>query len=67
MKYKNLLISRYSLIVKYIGVILIFAGTAIFSPLLFLIAYPQESVLAPHFILAGGISILVGLILYIYG
>ncbi|TDX43708.1 hypothetical protein C7954_1141 [Halanaerobium congolense] len=51
MKYKNLLISRYYLISKYIGVIIMFAGGAILSPLLFLTAYPEEAALAPHFLL----------------
>ncbi|MFN2340907.1 MAG: TrkH family potassium uptake protein [Halanaerobium sp.] len=67
MKYKNLLISRYFLISKYTGIIIIFAGVAILSPLLFLIAYPEEVFLAPHFLLAAGLSILIGLGLYIYG
>ncbi|MFO7878230.1 MAG: potassium transporter TrkG, partial [Desulfovermiculus sp.] len=67
MKYKNLLISRYILISKYTGIILIFAGAAILSPLIFLIAYPEEINLASHFILAGGLSVLTGTILYIYG
>ncbi|KXS47559.1 MAG: trk system potassium uptake protein TrkH, partial [Halanaerobium sp. T82-1] len=67
MKYKNLLISRYFLISKYIGVIIMFAGGAILSPLLFLMAYPEEAALAPHFLLAAGLSILIGFVLYIYG
>ncbi|MFW5719000.1 MAG: TrkH family potassium uptake protein [Halanaerobium sp.] len=67
MKYKNLLISRYFLISKYTGIIMIFAGVAILSPLLFLMAYPEEAFLAPHFLLAAGLSILVGLGLFIYG
>ncbi|MFW6295188.1 MAG: TrkH family potassium uptake protein [Halanaerobium sp.] len=67
MKYKNLIISRYYLISKYTGIIIMFAGAAIISPLLFLMAYPEESALAPDFLLAAGLSVLVGLGLYIYG
>ena len=67
MKYKNLLISRYFLISKYTGIIIMFAGGAILSPLLFLMAYPEEAFLAPHFLLAAGLSILAGFGLFFYG
>ncbi|MFW6281069.1 MAG: TrkH family potassium uptake protein, partial [Halanaerobium sp.] len=67
MDYKKLLLSRYFLIAKYTGMIIMLAGAAILSPLIFLTAYSEELAYSFHFIAAGGAAILSGLILYIYG
>jgi len=67
MKFKRLLISRYFLILKYTGIIIMFAGTAILSPLIFLTAYPEEFNYSFDFILAGGSALLVGVLFYFYG
>ncbi|MGM0603077.1 MAG: TrkH family potassium uptake protein [Bacillota bacterium] len=67
MNYKDLLVSRYFLIFKYTGMIIMFAGAAILSPLLVLFAYPEEINYSFYFISAGGLAVLTGLLLYIYG
>ncbi|MCC3145434.1 TrkH family potassium uptake protein [Halanaerobium sp. Z-7514] len=67
MNYKNLLISRYFLIFKYTGMIIMLAGAAIISPLIFLTVYTEEAHLAVHFLGAGGAALLAGALLYFYG
>jgi trk system potassium uptake protein TrkH len=67
MEYKKLLISRYFLIFKYTGMIIMFAGAAILSPLLFLSVYTEELTYSFHFISAGGLALLTGLLFYLYG
>ncbi len=64
MSYKNFLKYRYSLITKYIGVLVMMVGGAILSPLITLFLYPEEWPYVKFFIYAALIAFLLGYLLY---
>lgn len=63
-KQYNLLIEGYSLVLGYIGVILIIIGCITLLPLFTLIAYPSESHYALYFMIPASIAIVFGYSLY---
>ncbi len=64
MRYQSYLRRRYKAIFGYIGLVCMIAGLAILSPLIALVAYPEEIGLAWGFLLPGlGLSLL-GLVLW---
>lgn len=54
------ILSGYSLIRSYVGVILILIGCVLLLPLLTLIGYPEEVGFAKYFIIPASVSILIG-------
>ncbi len=63
MRYRSFLHQRYQAVFGYAGLIFMIAGLAILSPLLALLAYPEEANLAWGFLLPGlGLSIIGGLL-----
>ncbi|MGD1899656.1 MAG: TrkH family potassium uptake protein [Phormidesmis sp.] len=63
MRYRSFLHQRYQAFFGYAGLIFMIAGLAILSPLLALLAYPEEANLAWGFLLPGlGLSIIGGLL-----
>ena len=63
-RYQSFLRDRYKAIVGYTGLIWMIAGLAILSPLLALIAYPEEANLAWGFLLPGLALSIVGFLLW---
>ncbi len=64
MRYQSYLRRRYRAILGYTGLVCMIAGLAILSPLIALVAYPEEANLAWAFLLPGlGLSLL-GLVLW---
>lgn len=64
MNYINLLLSRYRLIIKYTGLLVIMVGAVILTPLLTLFFYPGDSLFISHFLLSSFGAIVTGIILY---
>jgi trk system potassium uptake protein TrkH len=60
---KEYLRQRYVAILSSTGIILLLSGVVMLSPLLLLLAYPRETVLAPAFVIPAGCLGLIGLIL----
>lgn len=58
------LASGYRLVFGYLGIFLVFISIITFLPLVMLIFYPNESSVWWNFVVPGGASLLVGLLLY---
>jgi trk system potassium uptake protein TrkH len=55
---------RYAAILSSTGIILVLSGVVMLSPLLLLLAYPRETVLAPAFVIPAGCLGLIGFVLW---
>ena len=64
MRYQSYLRRRYKAILGYTGLVCMIAGLAILSPLIALVAYPEEANLAWGFLLPGLSLSLIGLVLW---
>ncbi|MFW6007242.1 MAG: TrkH family potassium uptake protein [Halanaerobiales bacterium] len=67
MKYISLLHNKYRMIIKYTGVIVMFIGVSIISPLLILLKYPSEWVYGKSFLVTSLFTLFLGYIFYIFG
>lgn len=63
-RYQRFLSQRYSIILRYIGLLILISGLVLLLPLLSLPVYPEEWPLAWGFLLPGGLSSVVGLTLW---
>ena len=58
------LASGYRLVFGYLGIFLVFISIITFLPLVMLIFYPNESSVWWQFVVPGGVSLIIGLLLY---
>ncbi|MGM0411322.1 MAG: TrkH family potassium uptake protein [Bacillota bacterium] len=64
MTYLNILKTRYSLIVKYTGVIIMGAGVALFTPLFSLFLYGEDANHSKYFVIPAILALITGAIFY---
>ena len=59
-------LTGYKLVAYYMGIFMIMIGCIVLTPLIVLAFYPEEYVYAPHFVIPGMTTILVGYLLHYF-